>query len=142
MPAFCIVSRLISFAIADNAFRRQYTSPEEIFALKISPQKDSLQVRFREEMLCRPIFRDIKNVASGSIVSATKALPYSKCRDHFVWLGRVAGFEQPLELYQLRRASGRKMNSKFFVPCGSYLDTNLLRCSYNRRTQPGNGTSR
>jgi hypothetical protein len=51
-------------------------------------------------------------MASGSKVFATKALPYSKCRDHFVWLGRVTGFKQPLELYQLRRASGRKMNSE------------------------------
>jgi hypothetical protein len=66
-------------------------------------------------MLNRSIFRDIEKTVSGSKVSDTKALPYSKCRDHFVWLGRVAGFEQLLELYQLRRASGRKMNGKFSV---------------------------
>ncbi|KAF2179944.1 hypothetical protein K469DRAFT_715808 [Zopfia rhizophila CBS 207.26] len=111
IPAFCIVSRLVSHAIADDAFRRHYTSPEEIFTLEIPAHKPSLKVRFKQEILNQPIFRDIEKMASGSEVSDTKALPYSKCRDHFVWLGRVAGFEQPLELYQLRRASGRKMNS-------------------------------
>jgi hypothetical protein len=45
------------------------------------------------------MFRDIEKMASGSKVFDTKALPYSKCRDYFVWLGRVAGFEQLLELY-------------------------------------------
>ncbi|KAF1980431.1 hypothetical protein BU23DRAFT_444060, partial [Bimuria novae-zelandiae CBS 107.79] len=34
-----------------------------------------------------------------------------KYRDIFIRLGRVAGFEADLELYQLRRASGSNINN-------------------------------
>jgi hypothetical protein len=132
----------VSHAIADNAFRRRYTSPEEIFALEIPAHKTSLNVRFKKEILNRPIFRDIEKMPSGSKVLDTKALPYSKCRDHFVWLGRVAGFEQPLELYQLRRASGRKMNSECSILGRDDLFTELSRRPPSGRTKPDDGSPR
>lgn len=97
--AFCILSHLISLAIADDAFRRHYTSPEEIFRLEIPANKESLKVKFKKEMGERPIFRDIEMMTGCGEVLDTKAFPYQKCRDHYVWLGRVAGFEQLLELY-------------------------------------------
>ncbi|KAF1343495.1 hypothetical protein EJ07DRAFT_186564 [Lizonia empirigonia] len=61
-------------------------------------------------------------VESASAKGSNKALSFKhieilkrfhmrKYRDIFVRLGRVAGFEKSLELYQLRRASGRNINS-------------------------------
>lgn len=44
------------------------------------------------------------------MVSPLKALLCAKCRDHLVWLGRVAGYEQILKFYDFKRASGRKLN--------------------------------
>ncbi|KAJ9634908.1 hypothetical protein H2199_008772 [Coniosporium tulheliwenetii] len=59
----------------------------------------------------QPIFRNVERTPDGIRVSDSKALPYHKYRDHFVYLGRFAGFEHLLELYQVRRASGRNINS-------------------------------
>ena len=44
------------------------------------------------------MFRNIDSKARP-MVSPWKAFPYSKCPDHLVWLGRVAGFKQNLEFY-------------------------------------------
>lgn len=82
---------------------------KQIFQLEIPPHKDCLRLKFKSGKEQQPIFRDTRTRTSG--ISDTKALSYHKCREHFVWLGLVAGFQQPLELYQLRRASGRKLNS-------------------------------
>jgi hypothetical protein len=59
-----------------------------------------------------------KRVAEPTVplrILKEKAFPYAKYRDTFVRLGRIAGFEESLELYQLRRASGRNINSKSAV---------------------------
>ena len=113
IPAFCIVSYIISLAIADNAFRYHLTSVEEVFNYTIPAHKECLKLQFRKEIENRPIFRNAEKRCRGGQISETKALPYQKCRDHFVWLGRLAGFEQSLEFYQLRRASGRKLNCEW-----------------------------
>ncbi|KAJ9644084.1 hypothetical protein H2199_003952 [Coniosporium tulheliwenetii] len=109
--AFCILSHILSIALADDAFRRNYTSVEEIFSLGIPPQRDVLRLRFKKEKEKQPIFRNVERTPDGIRVSDSKALPYHKYRDHFVYLGRFAGFEHLLELYQVRRASGRNINS-------------------------------
>ena len=87
-------------------------SIEDIFRLKIDPHRDVARLRFKKERYNQPVFRDIEETMDGTRVSDKKALGYTKCRDTFVRLGRVAGFEEILEFYQLRRASGRKINSK------------------------------
>ena len=102
---------MLSLALADDAFEHRFTSVADILQLQIPPGKESLRVPFKQDVLQRPIFRDVQNSVGGSHISPTKALPYAKLRAYFVWLGRLAGFEQLLELYQLRRASGRKLNS-------------------------------
>jgi hypothetical protein len=45
-------------------------------------------------------------------ISKTKALEYSKHQHHFVRLGRTCGFRKRLEFYDLRRASGKRLNGK------------------------------
>lgn len=102
--------------MADSAFRVRYNSAEEIFGLEIPAHKECLKVKFKKEIAHHPIFRGGEKRFGGGEPSDTIALPYQKCRDHFVWLGRLLGFEQSLELYQLRRASGRKLNSERLIP--------------------------
>ena len=62
--AFCIVSRLIAHALADNAFRRRYTSPEDIFNIKIRPNREYVKLKFRDKIPNVPIFRDIQRIGS------------------------------------------------------------------------------
>ncbi|KAJ9654854.1 hypothetical protein H2201_008928 [Coniosporium apollinis] len=111
IPAFCIVSHILSIAFADNAFRSDFASVKEIFSLEIPPRRDVLRLRFKKEKEKQSIFRNVERTPDGIRVSNSKALPDYKYRGHFVWLGRLTGFESRLELYQVRRASGRNINS-------------------------------
>jgi hypothetical protein len=71
------------------------------------------RLSFKKEKFNQPIFRNVVETMDGVYVSDKEALGYTKGRDIFVRIGRVAGFEDTLEFYDLRRASGRKINSKF-----------------------------
>ena len=113
MLGFCIVSHFIALAFADQAFRRDFASLEEIFNLQIPAERESLRLKFKKEKMAQPIFRDVERSPAGLAVSDTKALSYDKYRSQFVRLGQLAGMEQPLELDVMRRGSGRNINN----PC-------------------------
>jgi hypothetical protein len=74
--------------------------------------RDVLRVKWKEDLLDQPFLCDVRNTSEGVRILKEKAFLYAKYRDIFVRLGHVAGFEKSLELYQLRRASGRNINSK------------------------------
>ncbi|KAF2193897.1 hypothetical protein K469DRAFT_548723, partial [Zopfia rhizophila CBS 207.26] len=65
----------------------------------------------KKKVLDQPFFCDVIHTSEGGCILKDKAFPYAKYRDIFVRLGRVAGFEESLELYQLQRASRRNINS-------------------------------
>ena len=71
-----------------------------------------LHIKWKDEVLDRPFFCDVSHTTGGGNVIKEKAFPYAKYRDIFVRLGLVAGFEEALELYQLRRASGKNINGR------------------------------
>ena len=119
-PAFCIVSYILSIGVGQEALRDGFTSVQEIFDLNIPVGRDVLRVKWKKELLHQPFLCDVRNTSEGVRILKEKAFPYAKYRDIFVRLGHVAGFEKSLELYQLRRASGRNINSK------SALDRVLL----------------
>jgi hypothetical protein len=98
---FCIVSHLTALAIADDAFRRHFTSIEHIFDLEIPADKDCLKLKFRKDIEPRPIFRRVERKLGMTAVSDMQALQYKTCRDKLVWLDRVLGFEHSLEWYQV-----------------------------------------
>ena len=84
-----------------------------MFDLHIPVGRDVLRIKWKKELLNQPFLCDVRNTSEGVRILKDKAFPYTKYRDIFVRLGRVAGFEKSLELYQLRRASGRNINSEF-----------------------------
>ncbi|KAI4636731.1 hypothetical protein J4E93_011001 [Alternaria ventricosa] len=93
---------------------------QDVFDLNIPVGRDVLRIKWKKELLNQPFLCDVRNTSEGVRILKDKAFPYAKYRDIFVRLGRVAGFEKSLELYQLRRASGRNINSEFA------LDPDLL----------------
>ncbi|KAK4934783.1 hypothetical protein LTR10_024040 [Elasticomyces elasticus] len=109
--AYCLVYQIVALAVAYDAFRRPFTSVSQLFGLTVPPGRDVLRLKFKPEILTKPLFRDVERTPSGSRIADGKALPYHKYRDHHVHLGRLSGFEHPVELYQLRRGSGRNINS-------------------------------
>jgi hypothetical protein len=102
----------LALALDDGAFKCDFTSVEEVFKLEVPTDRDVLRLRWKKDKEKQLIFRDVEKTPDGIRVSDSRALPYIKYHDHFVHLGRVAGFEHLLELYQLRRASGRNIKSK------------------------------
>ena len=118
--AFCIVSYILSIGVSRGAFRNDFTRFQEIFDLNIPAGRDVLRIKWKKQLLNQPFLCDVRNTSEGIQILTEQAFPYAKYRDIFVRLGRVAGFEKSLELYQLRRASGRNINSK------SALDRVLL----------------
>ena len=110
--AYCLVYQIMALAFAHQAFRRTFTSVQQLLSLTVPPGRDVLQLKFKPERLPHPFFRDVERTATGFHVSDSKALPYHKYRNHHVHLGRLSGFEKNVELYQLRRGSGRNINSK------------------------------
>jgi hypothetical protein len=119
-PAFCIVSYILSIGVSRGALRNDFTRVQEIFDLNIPAGRDVLRIKWKKQLLNQPFLCDVRNTSEGIRILTEQAFPYAKYRDIFVRLGRVAGFEKSLELYQLRRASGRNINSK------SALDRVLL----------------
>ncbi|KAF2844512.1 hypothetical protein T440DRAFT_548498 [Plenodomus tracheiphilus IPT5] len=110
-PAFCIVSYILSIGIGQGALRDDFSNVQDIFNLNIPAGRDVLRIKWKKELLTQPFLCDVRNTAEGVRILKQKAFPYAKYRDTFVRLGRIAGFEESLELYQLRRASGRNINS-------------------------------
>ncbi|EMD65860.1 hypothetical protein COCSADRAFT_310320 [Bipolaris sorokiniana ND90Pr] len=109
--AFCIVSYILSIGVGQGALRDDFTSVQDVFDLNIPVGRDVLRIKWKKELLNQPFLCDVRNTSEGVRILKEKAFPYAKYRDIFVRLGRVAGFEKSLELYQLRRASGRNINS-------------------------------
>lgn len=118
LPAFCIVSYILSIGIAQDALRDDFQSIQDIFDLQLPAQRNVLRIKWKESKLAHPFFCDIEPTSGGARIKQGKAFPYAKYRSMFVRLGRVAGFENSLELYQLRRASGNNINSTSEVFCG------------------------
>jgi hypothetical protein len=106
------VLHLLAIFVTHGAFRNDYGSIEEIFRLEILANRDILKLKCKKSFITKPIFQDLEKIVEGLRASKSKACPYYKYRDRFVWLGQVAGFENSLELYQVRRASSRNINSR------------------------------
>lgn len=111
LPALCIVLHILGIGSGRNAFRDNFTSIQQIFDLVIPAERNVLRIRWKKEILDQPFFCDVITTTEGGRILEDKAFPYAKYRDIFIRLGRVAGIEAALELYQLRRASGHNINS-------------------------------
>ncbi|RYN70824.1 hypothetical protein AA0117_g10090 [Alternaria alternata] len=110
-PAFCIVSHILSIGISQGLFMNEFTSVRQIFKLYIPPERESLHIKWKSQLLDQPFFCNVKSSSIGTGISREEAFPYAKLQQTFVRLGLLAGFKMRLELYSLRRGSGRNINS-------------------------------
>jgi hypothetical protein len=99
------MSHILGISAGQDAFRDNFTSIQQIYDLVIPAERNVLRIKWKNEALNKPFSCNVKNAIGGGRILRDKAFPYAKYRDIFVRLGRVAGFEAPLELYSLRRAS-------------------------------------
>lgn len=110
---FCLVSLVMSLALADNAFESSFKRPEQIFNLQ-KTSRDAIFLRWKDEAKELPLFCDVRETGSG-IRPTNDAMPISRYRHVFTWIGLVCGFEFSLEPYQKARKQGSSIaNFKAF----------------------------
>ncbi|QSS61773.1 hypothetical protein I7I51_03950 [Histoplasma capsulatum] len=110
-PALCPISHFLSLALADRAFEAQgINSPEDIFHIEVLPYRNSLQLRWRSEMLKIPAFHRTVHTAHGVRISPDRALPYDAFNQYLQRLGRNAGLEEPLTPYCIRRGTANAVD--------------------------------
>lgn len=100
-----------SVAFADRAFLNKFNSPEDIYDLVVPPNSDRIILPWKPKWRDRPVFRDIQGRGDNVVVALGEAFKYAKARKCLIRLGRALGFEKQLEWYDLRRGSGKKLNS-------------------------------
>ena len=103
-----------SLAFADDAFDNGIKSPIDIYTLTVPANHSSLILPWKPEWRDKQIFRDIQGRGKNITVSLDRAFQYWKARTYLIRLGRAVGFEKQLEWYDLRRGSGKKLNSMSF----------------------------
>jgi hypothetical protein len=86
-PVYYIVMHLLAIFIAHGAFKNKYKSIEQIFRLEISLYREELKLDYKDKFKTTPIFRDFEKIVNSLYASGSKACPYYKYRDRFVWLG-------------------------------------------------------
>jgi hypothetical protein len=108
--AFCIVSLFLVVGFCHDAFQDNFTDVQQMFNLTIPMERNMLRFRWKPEVLHRPFFADVKHTVGGARIQKETPFPYAKYQHIFKRLGREAGFEQAVHLYQIRRASGRNID--------------------------------
>ncbi|KAF2679993.1 hypothetical protein K458DRAFT_312707, partial [Lentithecium fluviatile CBS 122367] len=110
LPASCLVSFFLAVGFCHNAFENEFTNVQQMFDLTIPMERAQLRFRWKEELLHRPFFTDVKHTVGGAHIQKETPFPCAKYRDIFKRMEREAGFESPVNLYQIRRASGSNLN--------------------------------
>jgi hypothetical protein len=116
LPAFCIVSLFLVVGFCHNAFQDKFSDVQQMFSLTVPMHRNMLHFRWKKEALDRPFFADVKCIVGGARILKETPFPYAKYRNIFKRLGREAGFSQEVNLYQIRRASGRNLNGTSTFP--------------------------
>ncbi|KAF2739599.1 hypothetical protein EJ04DRAFT_606100 [Polyplosphaeria fusca] len=111
LPASCLVSFFLAVGFCHNAFENNFTNVQQMFDLAIPVERAQFRFRWKEELLHRPFFTDVKYTVGGAHIQKETPFPCAKYRDVFKRMGREAGFESPVNPYQIRIASGRNLNN-------------------------------
>ncbi|KAK3940940.1 FluG domain-containing protein [Diplogelasinospora grovesii] len=106
---FCLISVIVSLAIADRAFHApSLTSARRVFETKNLGPVKCTPLRWKEEWLKRPVFRRF----NGPIVSEDEPLQYHKLRDDMGRQSLDSGSEKEMEPKDWRRGAANKANGK------------------------------
>ena len=116
-PLFCVVSHVMSLALADQVFAKpDLNTPEKLFNLAVErPGTQYLPIPWGADALDRPLFRPSIQTEDGIQIASDSALPYHKYHPWVKQLGMKTGFLQVMTTYCLRRAEGNAINGECAV---------------------------
>lgn len=75
-PAFNIIILIVIMALLDGAFKVDFRSVEDVLSKRVRAPRHSLQLKFREEKLNVPIYRQPISIAHGIRTHGIKPLKY------------------------------------------------------------------
>lgn len=101
----CPVLGMLALAIADGAFKNNVECLSKIYTLRVPPTKDRLPLDWKPEWNDRPIFRQMDGDPRAHY-------QYAQAQTALKRLGYSCGYLNPLAFYDLRRASGKKLNEQ------------------------------
>ena len=111
---FCILDHLLSLAFHDKAFEVDSitTSVANIFRCEIPNHKNSISLRWRDDVLNKPIFRQPMRSFGVCGTSDSEPLRSGTWLRYLKRLGLNAGLEHPFTQYVIRRGLLNAVNGK------------------------------
>lgn len=106
-PALCPVLSLMSLAFADEAFE-YVKSPEDLQRISVDENRLCYELKWKEGMQKIPIIRKTTATRKARHTELSSSLGWTAAiYGHLLkGLGKRAGFEQELRIYDLRRGAG------------------------------------
>ena len=115
-PAMCPIVHFVALAFADNAFHEglmaEGLAPKKLHSFRNPEGRITLDFKFRDDVLRKPIFRTYERQLEGIRVHPFKALSAKAISDESKRLGQRAGLPHPFRPYCLRREVGTKLTGK------------------------------
>ena len=100
------VMLVITLGLIDNAFDVEYTSVQQIFQLRVDPQRQSMELHWNDDWKEKPIFRQAVPTSDGVRTSDDEPLKYYTMLYYLQRLGFVLGMVMILNPYNIRRGAG------------------------------------
>ncbi|KAM7210274.1 Protein of unknown function (DUF3435) domain containing protein [Rhypophila decipiens] len=95
---------MVTLAILDQAFKAEVSSVDDIYKIRVTPPRHSLEFDWKEDFLDIPV--------SGNVgTSTTQPIRYHTYLGYLQRLGMLSGFMQILTCYMIRRGSGEAVEA-------------------------------
>ncbi|KAM7209893.1 Protein of unknown function (DUF3435) domain containing protein [Rhypophila decipiens] len=96
---------MVALAILDQAFKAEVSSVEDIYKIRVTLPRHSLEFDWKKDFLDIPVFRQPESSSSNVGTSPTQPIRYHTYLGYLQRLGILSGFMQILTCYMIRRGS-------------------------------------
>ncbi|KAM7209423.1 Protein of unknown function (DUF3435) domain containing protein, partial [Rhypophila decipiens] len=95
----------------DQAFKAEVSSVEDIYKIRVTPPRHSLEFDWKEDFLDILVFRQPESSSGNVGTSPTQPIRYHTYLGYLQRLGILLGFIQILTCYMIRRGSGEAVEA-------------------------------
>ncbi|KAK4207265.1 hypothetical protein QBC37DRAFT_487614 [Rhypophila decipiens] len=102
---------MVALAILDQAFKAEVSSVEDIYKIRVTSPRHSLEFDWKEDVLDIPAFRQPESSSGNVGTSPTQPIRYHTYLGYLQRLGILSGFMQILTCYMIRHGSGEAVEA-------------------------------
>lgn len=110
--AYCVITYILALAYLDKAFVNERLTPKLILRLRVPDRPHTLPIRWKEDMLRKPLIRQVIQTPYGMRVHPTEPILYNTSNKALKKLGEGAGIPDPITHYAFRRWTANDANRK------------------------------